>query len=59
MLGCGFIWFNSSGNDFDFFVEVGRIQNHIIELTEKSSKKPLIDNLLERLLKLGLKKLTQ
>ena len=50
-LGCKFIRINPDAKNYDIFVEIGKIQNHIIESTKKS----LIDDLSKRLLKLEFK----
>ena len=46
-LGCEFIRINSAKEKFDVFIEIGRIQNYIVEsnkkLTEESTKKSLIN----------------
>ena len=48
-LGCKFIRINPDAKNYDIFVEIGKMQNYIIEstkkLTEKSTKKSLIDSL--------------
>ena len=50
-LGCKSIRINPDAKNYDIFVEIGKIQNHIIESTKKS----LIDDLSKRLLKLEFK----
>ena len=50
-LGCKFITINPDAKSYDIFIEIGKIQNHIIESTKKS----LIDDLSKRLLKLEFK----
>ena len=50
-LGCKFIRINPDAKNYDIFVEIGKIQNHIIESTKKS----LIDDLSKRLLELEFK----
>ena len=54
-LGCKFIRINPDKEDFDIFIEIGRIQNHII----KSNKEIVIDDISDRLLSLEFKKITQ
>ena len=58
-LDCKFIRINPAKKKFDIFVEIGRIQNFIVgankKLTEESTKKPLINELLDRLLRLEVK----
>ena len=49
-LGCKLIRINPAAEN-DIFVDIGKIQNHIIESTKKS----LIDDLSKRLLKLEFK----
>ena len=49
-LGCKFIRINPDAENY-IFVDIGKIQNHIIESTKKS----LIDDLSKRLLKLEFK----
>ena len=59
-LGCKFVRINPDAEDYDNCVEIGKIQNHIIESTEilakesteESTKKSLIKNISGRLLKL-------
>ena len=41
---------------FNINIEFGKIHNHIIELTRKLTKEPLIDKLSSELLRLELKK---
>ena len=59
VLDCEFIWINAAKEKFDIFVEIGRIQNFIVEankkLTEESTKKYLINELSDRLLRLKFK----
>ena len=59
-LGCKFIRINPAKENFNIFVEIGRMQNYITELnkilTEKSTKEALIDKLSNKLLGLELKK---
>ena len=50
-LSCEFIRINQARENFDIFVEIGRIQNHII----KSTRKTLIDEISIKLLKLDFK----
>ena len=50
-LGCKFIRINPDPENYDIFVEIDKIQNHIIESTKKS----LIDDLSKRLLELEFK----
>ena len=50
-LGCKLIRFNPDAENYDIFVEIGKIQNHIIE----PAKKSLIDDLSKRLLELEFK----
>ena len=47
-LDCEFIRINPDEKDFDMYVEVSKIHNHI----KQSSKKSLIDKISKRLLKL-------
>ena len=62
-LNCKFIRINPDGEDFDMYVEIGRIYNGINtsskkltkEPIEKSSKKSLIYKISKKLLKLELK----
>ena len=58
-LGCEFIRINPAKKDFNIFVEIGKIQNHIVKstkkLTEESTKKSLIDELSNKLLRLEFK----
>ena len=60
MLDCEFIGINPDEEDFDVFTEISRIQNYIIKsnkkLTEKSTKKFLIDGIPNKLLILEFKK---
>ena len=52
-LDCEFIRINPDGKDFDVYVEIGKIYNHIKEsnkkLTKESTKKSLIDKISKRL----------
>ena len=50
-LGCKFIRINPDAENYDVFLEIGKIQNHII----KSTKKSPIDDLSKRLLELEFK----
>ena len=50
-LGCKFDRINSDAENYDIFVEIGKMQNKIIESTRKS----LIDDLSKRLLELEFK----
>ena len=56
-LGCKFIRISPDTENYDIFVEIGKIQNDIIKSTkkqtEKSTKKSLTDDLSKRLLELG------
>ena len=58
-LGCEFIRINPTKKDFNIFVEIGKIQNCIVKstkkLTEESTKKDLIDQLSNKLLRLEFK----
>ena len=54
-LGCTFIRINLDAENYDIFVEIGKIQNQIIESTKKLFKKSLINNISKRLLELELK----
>ena len=55
-LGCKFIRINPDAESYNIFVEIGKIQNHIIKstknLTKTSTKKSLIDKISKRLLAL-------
>ena len=55
-LGCNFIRINPDVKDYDEFIGIGKIYNHVIKstktLTEKLTKKSLIDKILKKLLKL-------
>ena len=50
-LNCEFIIINTVGEDFDMYVEIGKIYNYI----DKSTKKSLIDKISKRLLELQFK----
>ena len=50
-LDCKFIRINPDEKDFDEYLEVGKIYNHI----NKSFKKPLINKISKRILKLEFK----
>ena len=58
-LGCEFIRMNPAKENFNIFVEIGKIQNYIAKstkkLTEESTKKSLIDELSNKLLRLEFK----
>ena len=58
-LGCEFIRINSANKNFNIFVEIGKIQNHITKpnkkLAQESTKKSLIDELSNKLLRLEFK----
>ena len=58
-LGCEFIRINPANENFNIFVEIGKIQNYIIrstkKLTEESTKKSIIHELSNRLLRLEFK----
>ena len=54
-LACEFIRINLHRKDFDLYVEIGKIYNHIKELTKSLTKESLIDKISKRLLELGLK----
>ena len=58
-LGCEFIRINLPKENFNMFVEIGKIQNYITKstkkLTEESTKKSLIDELSYKLLRLEFK----
>ena len=58
-LGCEFIRINPPKENFNMFVEIGKIQNYITKstkkLTEESTKKSLIDELSYKLLRLEFK----
>ena len=58
-LGCEFIRINPAKENFNIFVEIGKIQNYITKstkkLTEESTKKSLKDELLNKLLGLEFK----
>ena len=55
-LGCKFIRINSAKQNFNIFVEIGKMQNYIIKSTKKLTEKPtretLIDELSNKLLRL-------
>ena len=59
MLGCEFIRINPAKESFDIFVEISRIQNYVVaankKLTEESTKKYLIDEVSNKLLRLEVK----
>ena len=55
ILGCEFIRIDPSKEDFDVNIELGRIQNYILESTKKLTKKSLIDDLSKILLGLKFK----
>ena len=59
-LGCEFIRINRAKENFNIFVEIGKIQNHIIvstkKLAEESTKKALVDELSNKLLRPEFKK---
>ena len=61
-LDCEFIRINPAKENFNIFVEIGKIKSYITEsakeLAEESTKKCLIDELSNKLLKLELKKIT-
>ena len=61
-LSCKFIRINPAKQNFSIFVEIGKIQNYITKstknLTEKLTKKSLIDELSIKLLQLEFKKIT-
>ena len=50
-LGCKIIWINTAKVNFNIFAETGKLQNYII----KSTKKVLMDELLNKLLRLEFK----
>ena len=58
-LDCEFIRINPAKEDFNIFVEIGKIQSYIVEsiknLPEDSTKKSLIDEISNKLLGLELK----
>ena len=58
-LGCKFIGIDPSKENFNIFVEIGKLHNYITEstkkLTEESTKKSLIDELSNKLLRLEFK----
>ena len=58
-----FIRINPAKENFNIFVEIGKIQNCVVKstkkLTEESTKESLIDKLSKRLLRLSLKKTIQ
>ena len=58
-LGCKFIRINPAKENFNIFVEISKIQNHITKLPKKltgeSTKKSLIDELSNKLLRLEFK----
>ena len=58
-LDCEFTRINPAKENFDIFVEIGRIQNFVVEankkLTEESTKKSLIDEISNKLLGLEFK----
>ena len=57
-LNCKFIRINPDAENYDIFVEIGKIHSHISEsnkkltkkITEESTKKTFIDNISKRLL---------
>ena len=51
-LGCEFIRINPDRKDYDGYVEIGKIYNHVIKSTKDATKKSLINNLSRRLLEL-------
>ena len=55
-LGCKFIRINPAKENFNIFVEIGKIHNYVIKstkkLTEELTKKSLIDKLSDKLLRL-------
>ena len=58
-LGCGFIRIKPTKENFNIFVEIGKIQNCIVKstknLTKESPKEALIDRLSNKLLRLEFK----
>ena len=54
-LGCEFIRINSAKKNFNIFVEIGKIQNYIAMSIKNSTKKTLIDELSNKLLRLEFK----
>ena len=54
-LGCEFIRINPAKEDFNIFVEIGRIQNYIAMSIKNLTKKTLIDELSDKLLRLEFK----
>ena len=42
-LDCEFIRLNPDEKDFDMDIHINKIQNHIVQLTKKLTKKSLID----------------
>ena len=56
---CEFIGINPDRKDFDIYIEIGKIYNHISEsnkkLTKESTKESLIDKISRRLLELEFK----
>ena len=60
-LDCEFIRINPAKENYDIFVEIGKIQNFLVEankkLTEELTKKSLIDEISSKLLELEFKNL--
>ena len=54
-LDCEFIRINLDKENFNGFVEISRIQNHIIESTEELTKKTVIDDISNKFLRLECK----
>ena len=58
-ISCGFIRINPAKENFNIFAEIGKIKNYITKstkkLTEESTKKSLIDELSNNLLRLDFK----
>ena len=54
-LGCEFIRINPTKENFNIFVEIGKIQNYIVKSTKKSTKESLMDELSNKLLILEFK----
>ena len=50
-LKCKFIRINANAVNYDIFVEIGKIHNHIIESTKKLTKKSTKKSLLHKIIK--------
>ena len=54
-LGCNFIRINTAKKDFNNFFEIGKIQNYFVKSIKKSTKKSLIDEISNKLLRVEFK----